>query len=97
MKILKFRWHDESGYHYREVIMPDNAQRLLYVDKFGREVYENEIVFDGDSQYCTEVDYPDDENAICLDYVELDRMVYKDIADETYIEHEPLLLTEATS
>ena len=97
MRQIKFRWLDKRGIHYRTIVLPDNAKIKLYTDKYGVEVYEDELVFDGEYQYGTEITFDDDPNAISLDCIELTRTVHKksDWCGAVFVEHEPLYLSES--
>lgn len=97
MRQIKFRWLDKRGIHYRTIVLPNNAKMKLYTDKYGVEVYENELVFDGENQFGTEITFDNDPNAISLDCIELTRTVHKESnwCGATFIEHEPLYLSES--
>lgn len=97
MRQIKFRWLDAHGVNYLKIYLPDNAQMKLYTDKYGVEVYENELVFDGEKQFGTEITFDDDPNAISLDCIELTRTVHKksDWCGLAFVEHEPLYLSES--
>lgn len=99
MRQIKFRWADAHGINYRTINLPDNAKMKLYTDKYGVEVYEDELVFDGEHQYGTEITFDDDPNAISLDCIELTRTVHKesDWCGLAFVEHEPLYVTEAVA
>lgn len=97
MKEIKFRWTDKRGINYRSVLLPDNAEQMLYVDKNDTEVYENAIIFEGSSEsqiFAEATDYAAEyEDYISLDAVELTRKGEQDNS-ELYprIYHEPLKL-----
>lgn len=99
MRKLKFRWCDAQGIHYRTIILPRGAQQMLYVDECGVEVYEDELVFDGEEQNTAEIIiYPDPKRDISLDAVELARAHGDtDWCGAKFIEHEPLYVTEAVA
>lgn len=96
MRKIKFRWLDSKGFNYRTIILPRDAQQMLYVDTNGVEVYEGELVFDGEDQnFAENVIFPAPRRQNSLDGVELTRSYGDaDWCGAKFIKHEPLYLTE---
>ena len=98
MKKIKFRWRtgvNRYTYHYREIILPDDAQQMLYTDEKGVDVYEYEYVYNGaeDDLQCVEPEYVEANNYFSIDHAE----IYRDTDKfNDYVEHEPIDLTAGT-
>ena len=96
MKKIKFRWLANGRFNYREVKVPGNADQLMYVDKNGIEVYEDDIDFDEEMNphavnrcrgTCA-------EGNIDISLLEFEFHRSKGKKNYNYKEHEPLDLTQ---